>query len=1050
MSTINIPTMGIYNIYIITHSFTHPYGIAIDSLNNIYVSDYSANCVQKFDFSGTYITQWGTTGSGDGQFNSCALMARDSFDNIYVADHVNHRIQKFNSSGTYLAQFGTSGTDDGQFDNPMGVGVDSLGNIYISDFNLHRIQKFNSSGTFLLKWGSFGSGNGYFNSPIDIKVDISNNVYIVDMGNHRVQKFDSSGNYLSQFGSYGSGDGQFNNPNGIAIDSGGNFFVVDTVNSRIQKFNPSYVYQTQWGTSGSGSGQFAAPVSMVISNTGGIYVAEYTNVRVQYFAPDPIICDILDILVNVTDTINFIGTLDILVDVSTETPVNFTGTFDIFVDIENNVNFNKIFDLTIDMGYDSQDYQYCSYLDILVDIAPQGYFNSNFITVDPITGTPIIDPTTGEPLIETPTQPEFLSRFGCRAWFQIPDAGLAPEIDFSDILDVSIKKGINQPIYWSLKILNKDRKYSGGNNTFNYLINENLYVNQISSRRFIAIVLMAFCGDKTETLIFPRLVIKEVSGTEVLTISGHDEISEYMTRKLLYINPYCSTESLSKIIPPDQILIDPDLVVTNQYTAVALSNAFIDGKINNTNTWLLLNYNITVPFDFDFISTIFTIDKPTPIPPAFGSLPSEVPVYQIESPPSNSGIGSTTTVLTSEDLWSVNNVGIYTENTIETPSTPANNTKVASIPAVDSQGNPIYDSYGKQIMLYYIVNPKLPVIAISPLYMHWIINDMCEQSVDQQQGNVVKEHFQVNQYYKDFPIYTDINVQNSNIGGHIKTCLDAIPGEYMIVSNTDTLCPQQHNEIIMDYRLSQIGYIIKDGDIFESRNTIYTYDNSIPKGTTIILTSQVITYPQIPPITATFNLTTTTINSHFSISNDTLTAGIINSWKLSLNIYDVILETEKPKSPDWFIPEILTRTSEHIVSRTGVTKINTQKVVSPMDLGKAQVYPSIIEMPPQNNQNCRPIYNGPVESGYAVGNFIGLSCMQPVTTPINSWFYLSNSMPVCYYPVTLLNGNTVINFGGVNQLVIDYAHSSPSSVTIISGNSTYTLFILWDKPVTNT
>ena len=81
-------------------------------------------------------------------------VAVDSSGNVYVADTNNNRIQKFDSSGTFITKWGSSGTGDGQFEYPTGIAVDSSGNVYVADTDNHRIQKFDSNGTFLTKWGS--------------------------------------------------------------------------------------------------------------------------------------------------------------------------------------------------------------------------------------------------------------------------------------------------------------------------------------------------------------------------------------------------------------------------------------------------------------------------------------------------------------------------------------------------------------------------------------------------------------------------------------------------------------------------------------------------------------------------------------------------------------------------------------------------------------------------------------------------------------------------------------------------------------------------------
>ena len=190
-----------------------------------------------------FMTKWGTIGSGNGQFSSLLEVAIDSAGNVYVADTtsatptINNRIQKFTSNGDYLTQWGTQGSGDGQFDRPLGIAVDSSGNVYVADMCNHRIQKFTSSGVFVAKWGAYGTGDGQFLYPQGIAVDSLGNVYVADQYNNRIQKFNSNGDYLTQWGTQGSGDGQFDIPIGVAVDSLGNVYVTDT-NHRIQVFRP--------------------------------------------------------------------------------------------------------------------------------------------------------------------------------------------------------------------------------------------------------------------------------------------------------------------------------------------------------------------------------------------------------------------------------------------------------------------------------------------------------------------------------------------------------------------------------------------------------------------------------------------------------------------------------------------------------------------------------------------------------------------------------------------------------------------------------------------
>ena len=75
---------------------------------------------------------------------------------MYVADSGNNRIQKFDSNGTFITKWGSYGTGDGQFIGPWGISFNPLEIVYVADTDNNRIQKFDSNGNFITKWGSFG------------------------------------------------------------------------------------------------------------------------------------------------------------------------------------------------------------------------------------------------------------------------------------------------------------------------------------------------------------------------------------------------------------------------------------------------------------------------------------------------------------------------------------------------------------------------------------------------------------------------------------------------------------------------------------------------------------------------------------------------------------------------------------------------------------------------------------------------------------------------------------------------------------------------------
>jgi hypothetical protein len=210
-----------------------PFGVGIDTSNNVYIIEYVNHRVQKFTSGGSFIKKWGAFGTGNGQFQYPAYIALDASNNVYVTELVGERVQKFNSEGTYLIQWGSSGTGEGQFDHPFGIAVDSSGRVYVADRDNGRVQKFTSTGTFMKMWAVYLTSKGI---PRGIAWDPSGVLLIAEGTHNCILKMSLDGEPITNWGSNGSGPGNFSAPYGVAVDSSGNVYAADTNNHRIQKF----------------------------------------------------------------------------------------------------------------------------------------------------------------------------------------------------------------------------------------------------------------------------------------------------------------------------------------------------------------------------------------------------------------------------------------------------------------------------------------------------------------------------------------------------------------------------------------------------------------------------------------------------------------------------------------------------------------------------------------------------------------------------------------------------------------------------------------------
>ncbi|MGH2964744.1 MAG: hypothetical protein ACRDMH_05100 [Solirubrobacterales bacterium] len=262
--------------------FQRPYGVATDSADNVYVVEFDGNRVDKFTSGGAFITKWGSPGSGAGQFTHAQDIAVGASDNVYVLDTGNARVEEFTSSGNLIRQWGEPGSGNGQFDDqfggPTGIATDAAGNVYVADnADYGRVQKFDSTGTFLTAWDDIELND------LDVAVDSAGYIYLdgwypgIHGGYNYVGKYDQAGNYLTTLGSF---RGEI--PASVAAGLSGQVVAVSR-GERAREFVPTTGFTTEWGAGGSGIGQFDSPGGVAINSAGRIYVADTDNNRIQVF-----------------------------------------------------------------------------------------------------------------------------------------------------------------------------------------------------------------------------------------------------------------------------------------------------------------------------------------------------------------------------------------------------------------------------------------------------------------------------------------------------------------------------------------------------------------------------------------------------------------------------------------------------------------------------------------------------------------------------------------------------------------------------------------------
>jgi hypothetical protein len=315
--------------------FRNPYGVAVDTSGNLYISETGGHRIRKVTASTGIITtvagngyrdQSGDGGySGDGgaatsaELNEPWRVVVDSAGNLYIADTGNFRIRKVTASTgiiTTVAGNGTQGfSGDGglatsaELTLPYGVTVDTAGNIYFTDSG--RIRKVAVSTGIITTVAGNGtrgfSGDGgpatsaEFNNTADVAVDASGNLYIADAQNNCIRKVTASTGIITTVAGNGtqgfSGDGgpatsaALYNPEGLTVDSIGNLYIADLANNRIRMVAASTGIITTvagdgtYAFSGDGglatSAELRKPMHVKLDTSGNLYILDAGNYRVR-------------------------------------------------------------------------------------------------------------------------------------------------------------------------------------------------------------------------------------------------------------------------------------------------------------------------------------------------------------------------------------------------------------------------------------------------------------------------------------------------------------------------------------------------------------------------------------------------------------------------------------------------------------------------------------------------------------------------------------------------------------------------------------------------
>ena len=133
-----------------------PHSIRIDPEGNVWTVDAESSVVLKFTPQGKQLLriEVGEQPAGrTSRFVGTTDIAFGPHGRLFISDgYGNARILEYTVDGKRVHQWGTPGSGPGQFRLPHGIAIDQDGVLYIADRENGRIQKFDLEGKFLSEW----------------------------------------------------------------------------------------------------------------------------------------------------------------------------------------------------------------------------------------------------------------------------------------------------------------------------------------------------------------------------------------------------------------------------------------------------------------------------------------------------------------------------------------------------------------------------------------------------------------------------------------------------------------------------------------------------------------------------------------------------------------------------------------------------------------------------------------------------------------------------------------------------------------------------------
>jgi streptogramin lyase len=140
--------------------YVMPHAIRIDPQGHVWTTDAASSKVIEFAADGTKLLEIAVGGQPSPCRNNFCGTTDVAFapnGHLFISDgYANARVLEYTRDGTKVREWGTPGTGPGQFRLPHSIQIDDDGLVYVADRENGRVQRFTQDGTYVSEWNTFG------------------------------------------------------------------------------------------------------------------------------------------------------------------------------------------------------------------------------------------------------------------------------------------------------------------------------------------------------------------------------------------------------------------------------------------------------------------------------------------------------------------------------------------------------------------------------------------------------------------------------------------------------------------------------------------------------------------------------------------------------------------------------------------------------------------------------------------------------------------------------------------------------------------------------